>query len=166
MSEEQTTMSAEQAADFAALQAQADTQAAPVAPGEVQAQPVDEIAPPSAASVQLASMIIVMAKPLICYAVPALKAAPEELWAPVPEGVAAVLDHYGLGESDFMRNPWGRMAFSLAPLAAFAALESMKEKPKDKTPADTMKPASIEAPKQDAQEAGQKTVTFGAEVPA
>jgi hypothetical protein len=153
------TMQAEQAADFAALQAAAnEANAGPAAPGQPEAAP--ELAPPSAASLQLAAMAVQMIKPLACFAVPALRSAPDELWAPVPEGVAGILDHYGLGESELLRSPWGRLAFSLAPLAAFAAMEAIKDKPKDK-PADM-----LEAPLPPPAPEASKTVTFGAPAPA
>jgi hypothetical protein len=163
MSDTDNTMQAEQAADFAALQIAAnEADAGPVAPGQTEA--AQEPAPPSAASLQLAAMAVTMLKPLISFAVPALQKAPDELWAPVPEGVAGILDHYGLGESELLRSPWGRLAFSLAPLAAFAAMESMKEKPKDKAPEQLAGPdLSAAAPVADV---GTKTVTFGAPAPA
>jgi hypothetical protein len=156
----QPSMAAEQAADFAALQAAAnEADAGPGAPAQAEAPA--ELAPPSAASLQLAAMAVTMVKPLICFAVPALQRAPEELWGPVPEGVAGILDHYGLGESELLRSPWGRLAFSLAPLAAFAAMESMKDKPKDK-PAEMLEaPPPAPAPATEAS----KTVTFGAPAP-
>jgi len=144
--------SAEQAADLAALTAAAQGEAP--APG-AQADKPQEIQPPTEASMALAGMLVGMAKPIICYAVPSLKKAPAELWMPIPEGVAAVLDHYDMGESEFMRNPWARLAFSLAPLAAFAAINAEpEEKPEQK---------AIEAPPK--EQAGSKTVTIGAPMP-
>jgi len=160
MSDTENTMQAEQAADFAALQIAANESDA----GPGQTDTAQEPAQPSQASLQLAAMAVTMLKPLISFAVPALQKAPDELWAPVPEGVAGILDHYGLGESELLRSPWGRLAFSLAPLAAFAAMESMKDKPKDKAPEQLAGPdLSAPAPVADV---GAKTVTFGAPAPA
>lgn len=152
-----TNMNAEQAADLAALQSAANEATAPPAPGADQAQATTEPQPPSAAALQVAALAVGMLRPIVAYAVPSLRSAPDELWAPVPEGVAAVLDHYGM-QAEWMQGPWARLAFSLAPLAAFAAVEAMKDKPK---------PEPLAAPVPGAPaEPGAKTVTIGAAVPA
>lgn len=142
----------EQAADLAALQAAAA--GAPPAPG---AQPeqaeAGTIQPPSAAALQMAAMAVGMLRPIVCFAVPSLRAAPDELWQPIPEGVAAVMDHYG-ASAEWMQSPWARLGFSLAPLAAFAAMDAMskpKEAPRVGMTAEA--PPAPETP---------KTVTFGA----
>lgn len=108
----------------------------------------------------LAGMLVGIAKPLICYAMPVLKKSPAELWLPIPEGVAAVLDHYNLGDSDLMRNPWARLGFSMAPLAAYAAMNAAEEE-KPAEPERLAAPAA-KAPASSAT----KNVTFGAPVPA
>lgn len=145
---------AEQAADLAALQTQAAEGApAPGAPGAAPAQPGQN-------SLQVAALAVGMMRPIIGYAVPALRTAPEELWQPVPEGVAAVLDHYNLG-ADWMNSPWARLAVSLAPLAAYAAMNA--EKPDDK-PAPLAAP--VPAPDPAPAQAGSDRVSFGAPVPA
>lgn len=161
MSEADTT-SSEQAADFAALQAAAAENTAPVmaqAQGQVQDTGPQ---PPSAAALQIAAMVVGMLRPIAAYAVPSLREAPDALWEPIPEGVAAVLDHYG-ADADWLQSPWARLAFSLAPLAAFAAMKSMDEKPK-------AKPQSIQGPDltatAPAEAAGSKSVTIGAPMPA
>lgn len=103
---------------------------------------------------QMAAMAVGMLRPLICYAVPTLRDAPGELWEPIPEGVAAVMDHYG-ASADWMQSPWARLGFSLAPLAAYAAVSAMN-KPKEEPKRVGL---SAEPPK--APEAS-RAVTFGA----
>lgn len=150
----------EQAADLAALQAGANgAQAAQAGPAVVE-EGGDEIKPPSAQAMALAGMAVGMLRPLIVYAVPSLREAPDELWAPVPEGVAAVMDEYGAA-AEWMRSPWARLAFACAPLAAFGAMQAMKEKPKPQAQALPPPPAPG-AP----AEPGSKTVTFGTVMPA
>ncbi len=161
MSEADTTTS-EQAADFAALQAAAAENTGPVSV-EAPGQPQDTgPQPPSAAALQIAAMVVGIVRPIAAYAVPSLREAPDALWEPIPEGVAAVLDHYG-ADAEWLQSPWARLAFSLAPLAAFAAMKSMEEKPK-------AKPQSIEGPNLTAapptEAAGSKSVTIGAPLPA
>lgn len=147
---------AEQAADLAALTAAAgegtplDNSVQPQAPQ-----------PPSASAIQLASMAVAMLRPLIGFAVPVLRNAPDELWEPIPEGVAGVLDHYGM-QPEWLESPWAKLAFAMAPLAAFAALETMKEKPKE--PERIAGPDLTAAPP--AEAVGQKTVIMGAPLPA
>lgn len=147
---------AEQASDLAALQMAAGE-------GQGAAGPVAEQEPqrtePSEQSKQLAVLIVGIARPLVCYAVPALRSAPDELWDPVPQGVAGLLDHYDL--SQHIDNPWAGLALCCAPLAVFAASEAMKEKPKAREPQQLdnfAAPVPGDAP-------GQKTVTFGAAAP-
>lgn len=161
MTEETTTAPAEQAADLAALTAAANADSAAPATTN-QAQPEAQAPqPPSASALQLAAMAVGMLRPLIAYAVPALRNAPDELWEPIPEGVAGVLDHYGM-QPEWLESPWARLAFAAAPLAAFAAINSMNQKPKE--PESIAGPdLSAEVPK---QEAGQNTVTIGAPVAA
>lgn len=157
MSDQQTQATAvadEQAADLAKLQAQVQGEAP--AAGQVQAQAQDdggELPPPSPAAMQIAGMAVGMLKPIVCFAVPVLREAPDELWQPVPEGVAAVLDEYG-ASAEWMRSPWARLGMSLMPLIAFAAVSAMN-KPKEP------EPMALEAAPP-AEPVGQKTVTFGA----
>lgn len=154
--EVERAIESEQASDLAALQlaagdGQGDTPGAPQAP---------EATGPSEQSKQLAVLVVGIARPLICYAVPSLRSAPDELWEPVPMGVAGVLDHYDL--SQHIDNPWAGLALCCAPLAVFAATEAMKDKPKPKEPQqlDTFAaPMPEDVP-------GQKIVTFGAHAPA
>lgn len=155
--------SAEQAADLAALQAAAAP--APGAPGAPGEQPAEQQGPgePSAQAMQVAALAVGILRPVIAYAVPSLRAAPSELWEPIPAGVAGILDHYGVG-MEVLANPWARLALACAPLAAFAAVEAMKEPPPKPEPgqgaSDVLelagKPTEAPAP------AGQNTVTFGA----
>lgn len=157
--ETNTPPAAEQAADLAALTAAAtEGSGAPVATTD-QAQAGPQ--PPSASAIQLATMAVGMLRPLLGFAVPALRNAPDELWQPIPEGVAGVLDHYGM-QAEWLESPWARLAFAMAPLAAYAALETMKEKPKE--PERIAGPDLTAAPP--AQPVGQKTVTMGAPLPA
>lgn len=157
MSEETNAPAAEQAADLAALTAAATEGSAAPLDNTAQAQGPQ---PPSASAIQLATMAVGMLRPLIGFAVPALRNAPDELWEPIPEGVAGVLDHYGM-QPDWLESPWARLAFAMAPLAAFAALETMKEKPKE--PERIAGPDLTAAPPAPAE--GQKTVTIGAPLP-
>lgn len=142
----------EQAADLAALQgmAAAGEQAAPGQPEQAEQQAIQ---PPSAAAMQMAAMAVGILRPIICFAVPSLRTAPDELWQPIPEGVAAVMDHYG-ASAEWMQSPWARLGISLAPLAAYAAMDAMS---KPKEPARVG--LSAEAPPAPAQ---SREVTFGA----
>lgn len=157
MSEAQTQaadVADEQAADLAALKAAAGpAPGAPGAPAAVAQEESNEPAPPSAEAMALAGMAVGILKPLVCFAVPVLKDAPAELWQPIPEGVAAVVDHYGGGPA-WMNSPWARLGFSLMPLVGYAAVQAMN-KPKEP------EPMALEAPPP-AEAVGQKTVTFGA----
>ncbi len=151
------TANSEQLADLAALQASANESDQVNAPGQsVQSGPQ----PPSASALQLAAMAVQVIKPLATAAVPALRGSPDELWAPIPEGLAAILDHYGWNRPDLLDSPWAKLALSLAPLAAYAAMESMKD---DKPKARPKAAAISEAPGADS---GPKTVTVGAVMPA
>lgn len=149
----------EQAADLAALQSMAsDGEPAPGAAGQDQAPAIPE---PSAQSVALASMLIGAARPLLCFAIKPLRGAPDELWEPLAPGVAGVLDHYDLGQSELLRNPWARLALCALPLAGYVVTHA---EPEEK-PAEPQRLAgpdlSATAP---AEPAGAKTVTFGAPV--
>lgn len=163
---DQPTTSAEQAADLAALM----NAAAPATEAGAQVQQQQqEPAGPSVAALQVAELAVGILLPVIAYAVPSLRAAPAELWEPIPAGVAGILDHYGVG-MDELQSPWARLALSCAPLLAFAAVEAMKAPPKaPEQPAgdvlDLTAPRPAERGAQVA-EVGQKTVTFGAAVPA
>lgn len=151
---EHAIASQEQAADLAVLQAAAGGGVQPV----TGAAPDDDAIPePSAAAMQVAQLAVSMMRPVIAYAVPALRSAPDALWEPVPGGVAGIMDHYGIG-ADAIKSPWARLALACAPLAAFAAMEAMKEQPSPK-PEQAREPERL-APAQDAQGAG--VVTFGA----
>lgn len=149
----------EQASDLAALQlAAGEGQGAATAPTGATPEPTG----PSEQSKQLAVLVVGIARPLICYAVPALRNAPDELWEPVPQGVAGVLDHYDL--SQHIDNPWAGLALCCAPLAMFAATEAMKNAPKDAKPKE---PGQLAAPVDVPQEVpGAKVVSFGAPAPA
>lgn len=153
---ERTIATSEQAADLAALQAMAGPEPGQGAPTEAEPAPP---AGPSAQALQLAALAVSIARPLICYAVPALRTAPEALWEPVPQGVAGVLDHYDLSAN--LDNPWVGLALSCAPLAAFAAMEAIKEKPK----AEASTTPGLSAPPPPPAPPTSKTVTFGAPVP-
>lgn len=151
--DQQPEVAAEQAADLAALEAaaggQASAAAAPAAAACAEPQP------PSAAAMQIARMAVGMLRPLALFAAPSLREAPDELWDQVPEGVAAVLDHYG-ADQQWMTSPWARLAFSLAPLAAFAAVQAMNEpkKPQQALEPPAPPPGAPAVP-------GARTVTIG-----
>lgn len=148
----------EQAADLAALQGMAAA-GEPATPGQPEQAEPGAIQPPSAAALQMATLAVGILRPIVCYVVPSLRTAPGELWEPVPEGVAAVMDHYG-ANAEWMASPWARLGFSLAPLAAFAAIEGMKAKPEEPKRTAPAGPAlTAEAPP---PAEGPKTVTFGA----
>lgn len=152
MSTTETQAPSEQAADLAALQAAAAA-GEPAAPGQPVEAEQQGPQPPSAAAMQMAVMAVGILRPIICFAVPSLRTAPGELWEPVPEGVAAVMDHYG-ASAEWMQSPWARLGMSLAPLAAFAAIDAMskpKEPPRQALTAEAPPPAE-----------GPRTVTFGA----
>ncbi|HEY0955922.1 MAG TPA: hypothetical protein VGE36_14255 [Roseateles sp.] len=153
----------EQRADLLALQAAAaGGQPAPGGPVQVQEQGADEeLPPPSAAAMAAASMLVGIVRPLVEFGIPTLRGSPDALWAPVPEGVAVVVDHYG-GGVEWMRHPLARLGFALAPLAAYGAAQAMT-KPKEGQGAT----AAISGPPAGAPDVpGAKTVSFGAVVPA
>lgn len=153
--------SAEQAADLAALQAAASPQPVPGAP--VADQAAEQGPPePSAAALQVAALAVGILRPVIAYAVPSLRAAPDELWAPIPGGVAGILDHYGVG-LEALDNPWARLAMACAPLAAYAAVQAMQAPPKtDPTEGGAVLDLTASKPAPEpAEPVGQKTVTFG-----
>lgn len=160
MDEENTkpgAMSAEQAADLAAIQASAAGEAV---------QPGQEVAtqgppPPSAQAMGAAGLFVGIAMPILCATVRGLREAPQELWEPVTEGVAGLLDHYGLA-SEALNGPWARFAFSVAPLAGFVVIAQMKaEADKPRTEAQTLTGPDLTA-KAPAGPVGANTVTFGA----
>lgn len=152
-------MSSEQAADFAAIQASAAGDA--VQPGQELAQQGPQ--QPTAQAMGAAGLFVGIAQPILCATVRGLREAPKELWEPVTEGIAGLLDHYGLA-SEAMNGPWARFAFSVAPLAGFVVIAQMKteaEKPKTEAQALTGPDLSAKAP---AGPVGSKTVSFGAQV--
>lgn len=156
--EEKQDLAAEQAADLAALQAAA-APPAPQGPRGDYLEPgerMDEVLPPSAAAMAMAATIVGVCRPLAAYAMPALRGAPDELWEPVPEGVAAVLDHAG-ASAEWMRSPWARLAMSLVPLVAYAAAAAMQEKPREALEAAPAPGAPAEP--------GAATVSFGTVAP-
>ena len=153
-------IASEQRADLAALEAAAGQagQGGPQ-PVQVQEQAQEPIQPPSTAAMAAATMLVGIVRPLVDYAVPALRGAPDELWMPVPEGVAAVVDHYG-GGAEWMRHPLARLGMALAPLAAYGAAMSIKDK--GKRPPEALAPPEPGAPALP----GAKTVTMGTVMPA
>ena len=154
-----TAINTEQAADLAALQAGAAEQQPPGAAQPSQAeQAPQEQAPPSAAALQMAAMAVGMVRPLISYAVASLRDAPDQLWEPIPEGLARLMDHYG-ASADWMQNPWAQFGISVTPLVAYAAIKGMEEKPKPQQQQLQGPDLSAKPP---AEPVGQKTVTFGA----
>lgn len=151
-------MSAEQAADFAALQAGAT--GAPPVPGTEQLQQEQGQGQPSPQAMQAAGMLVGMIlRPLGSAISPGLREAPDELWEPPVEGFAGLLDLYGI--ADKIGGPWTTFAMSMAPLAGIVVIERMQaaEKPKAQALTDQSGP-NLEAPQPQAV-ASSKTVTFG-----
>lgn len=152
-------IASEQRADLAALTAAAGQAEQGAQQQQVQEQADAPMPQPTAAALAAAAMLVSMGRPLVEFAVPALRGAPEELWMPVPEGIAAVVDHYG-GGAEWMRHPLARLGMALAPLAAYGAAMSMQGKGKSE-------PQALAAPQPGAPAVpGAKTVTIGAVVPA
>lgn len=150
-------VSPEQAADLAAIRAGVA--------GEAIADPVGEGAAveqagPSADAMGAAALVVGIAQPILCATVKGLKDAPGELWGPVTESMAGLLDHYGIAAE--ISNPWARFGIACAPLAGFALMARMEaDKDKPKTDSDTLAPPKLEATA--AQQApGANTVQFGA----
>ncbi len=151
----------EQAQHLARIQGQAVPTDAATAPGAQQpADDADEMPEPGAMAQQAAAVIMTIVRPLASFAVPQLRDAPDELWAPIPEGLAAVLEEYGGDNLAIMKNPWVRLGMCCAPLAIYATQHA----PQKTAPDALAAPASVvlEAPRPDAAAASQKTVTFGA----
>ena len=154
-------MADEQAADLAALiagaKAGAEPQAGAVEAKEgAQADP-EELPPVSAQALAFGGLLVSIGRPLVEYAVPSLRGAPDELWMPVPEGVGAVVDSFGVA-AEWMRSPWARLGLSLAPLAAFAAVEAMKQPEKPAKALEAPAPGTFAEP-------GAKTLTAGTVIP-
>ena len=153
----------EQEADRAATRAwvaeEDQAQATATAPQQAQAAPA--IPEPSAASLKLAGMLVGTLRPLLCFVVKPLRAAPAELWEPIPHGVAGVLDHYDLSQSEMLRNPWARLAFSTLPLVGYVVATAEASEP-----AKPSEPERIGGPELAAQapaeRPGSRTVSFGA----
>lgn len=115
-------MSAEQAADFAAIQAGAAGQVAEPVAGQVQEQGQQ---PPTAQALGVAAMVLGVARPLLCHMVKGLDTAPDALWEPVTDGVAGLIDHYGLARPE-LQGPWARFAVSVIPLAGMVVIHQMQ----------------------------------------
>ncbi len=150
-------VSPEQAADLAAIRAGVA--------GEAIADPVGEageLAPagPSADAMGAAALVVGIAQPILCATVKGLQDAPGELWGPVTESLAGLMDHYGIAAE--ISNPWARFGIACAPLAGFALMARMQEEEnKPKTDADNLAAPKLEAAA--AQQApGANTVSFGA----
>jgi hypothetical protein len=150
-------VSPEQAADLAAIRASVAGEAVTDPAGEG-----GELAPagPSADAMGAAALVVGIAQPILCATVKGLSEAPADLWGPVTESMAGLLDHYGLAAE--ISNPWARFGIACAPLAGFALMARMQEeKDKPKTDADTLAAPKLEAVAAD-QAPGAKTVQFGA----
>lgn len=158
--EKPDAMSAEQGADFAAIQAAA-------AGAEVQApapgQEVAEQGPakPSAQAMGVAGMVIGVVQPLLCHTVRGLNTAPAQLWDPVTESVAGLLDHYGLARPE-LQGPWAKLGISILPLAGMVAIARMSEPAPEKQEGQQALAAPDLSAPAPAQAAGSKVVTFGA----
>lgn len=152
-------MSAEQGADFAAIQAAA-------AGAEVQAPaPGQEVAAeqqgPSSQALGLSAMVMAAGRPLLCHLVRGLNTAPDELWLPVMESVAGILDQYGLARPE-LQGPWAKLAISILPLAGMVAIARMSEpEPEKQEGQQALAAPDLSAPAP-AAAAGSKVVTFGA----
>lgn len=158
--EKPDAMSTEQAADLAAIRAAvAGADVAAPAPG----QEVEEQGPakPSAAAMGVAAMVLGVAKPLLCHTVRGLDSAPDELWEPVTESTAGLLQYYGLDRPE-LQGPWAKFGVSLAPLLGMTILARMSEPPPEKKEGQQAiaSPDLTAAPPPAAQ--GSKVVTFGA----
>ena len=154
-------MSAEQGADFRAIQAAAaGAEVQEPAPGQEVAE--QGPAKPTAQAMGVAVMVMGVAQPLLCYAVRGLDTAPAQLWDPVTESVAGLLDHYGLARPE-LQGPWAKLAISVVPLAGMVALARMSEPEPQKQEGQQAiaAPDLSAAPPPAAQ--GSKVVTFGAQ---
>lgn len=156
--------SAEQAADFAALQASAaggePVQGAEQAQEQGHKQPTPQ-------AMQAAGLIVGMIlRPVGCALSPGLRAAPDELWGPPVEGFAGLLDHYEIGEKINV-GPWMTFVISVAPLFGILLIERMEEKkkkPKDPVQQEGM---DLDATKARPSEGpGTNSVSFGKVVEA
>lgn len=123
-------ISAEQAADWAALQAGA---AGAVTAPASQAQAEQGPPPPTAQAMGVAAMVIGAARPLLCHVVKGLDSAPDELWGPVTESTAGLLDHYGLARPE-LQGPWAKLAMSVLPLAGLVAIHRMQNPEPEEPP--------------------------------
>lgn len=156
--EKPDAMSAEQGADFAAIQAAAaGADVAAPAPG----QEVAEQQGPSDQALGVSALAVGAIKPLACHVVRGLDTAPDELWLPLIDSLAGVLDHLGLNRPE-LQGPYAKLAFSVVPLAGFVVLArvSEPEPPKKEGQQAIAGPDLTAAPPPAAQ--GSKVVTFGA----
>lgn len=123
-------MSSEQAADFAAINAAASGTVGDQVAGQVQEQGQQ---PPSAQALGVAAMFIGVARPLLCHTVKGLEGTPDELWAPVIESAAGLLDHYGLASPE-LQGPWAKFAVSIVPLAGMVVVYRMQNPEPEQNP--------------------------------
>lgn len=155
---------AEQAADLAALQAAAAgaVPAAAVAPGAPAGQAAPEqLPPPSAAAMASAVVMLKTFQPMVTALVPVLRNAPPEVWEPIPEGIAVLLDHFKANPA-WLANPFVRAASALVPMAGFVALHMMQNpSPKKAKAAGEVIEAPPAPPPGAPAEPGARTVSFG-----
>lgn len=157
----EAAMSSEQAADFARLQADAAPAPAPAPTGQGGEAQASEQAQPSEASIRMAAVLLGMLRPVLCVALPALRSANDELWEPLPLGVAGVLDHYNATGAKWLQGPWMGLALCAAPLVGHCAMVELSKPKAPKALASPQAGDTLAAPAP-ADAPGQKTVTIGA----
>lgn len=140
--EKPADISAEQAADLAALEASVAGPAAPVVAHQVQDQGPQ---PPSAQAMGVAVMAMGALRPLLCHLVKGLDTAPDELWVPVTESTAGLLDHYGLARPE-LQGPWAKLGMSIVPLAGMVALSRMQNPEPEEQKSDVYQVPGVPAP--------------------
>lgn len=145
-------MSAEQGAELAALEAQAmgGAQGGAVAVVQSEAQ-----AGPGVAALTDARMAVGFARPALGMMFKHLRTAPDEAWEPVVDGLAGLLEHYGVSGAVLFSNPWARAALGCAGLGIHVWNEMEKEAAAVGAAEKASPPAGAPA------EPGSATVSFG-----
>lgn len=159
-------LSADQAADLAALEATAAEQVAPPSPEEQQAEES------RAASIAGAALIVKTARKGLEMLLPALFAgAGDEAWEGIAEPLAETIEYYGLDVPAVFDHPLAKLGFACLPVGgmAFVRYQALKAEQQRKAP---QPPAvvgaasvTIGAQPQEAEPQAQG-VTFGAPIPA
>ena len=159
-------LSADQAADLAALTATANEQAAIPTPEEQEAEES------RAASIAGAALIVKTARKGLETFIPALFAgAGDEAWDGIAEPLAETIEYYGLDVPAVFDHPLAKLGFACLPVGglAFVRYQALKAEAQKKAPPPAIAPGAASvtigaAPQETVKSSAG--VTFGAPIPA